>query len=218
MSTLANAEYLESVIRSSVNKNNKIHLEIPNYFLICEIEKLINTYPILKNLNFRNLTLYQLQEALEEIMNHLQIRYSEYEEIFIHEVDDEKPFFTLANILLLLFYMSIKDKSHLQLTAPCKTLERAKAYETDSINFICDNAYSIQNSASNKFHFLISVPAVFASNVQQSDQLDLALKKLQFRQWQNLRLSEYIQFRKTGQNIEANAEVKNIARKIKFKI
>ena len=60
------------------------------------------------------------------------------------------------------------------------------------------------------------MPAVFASNVQQSDQFDLALKKLQFRQWQNLRLSEYIQFRKTGQNIEANAEVKNIARNIKF--
>ena len=62
------------------------------------------------------------------------------------------------------------------------------------------------------------MPAVFASNVQQLDQLDLALKKLQFRQWQNLRLSEYIQFRKTGQNIEANAEVKNIARNIKFEI
>lgn len=218
MKTLSDAEYIESVIRSNLNKHNKVQIEEPNYFIIREIEKLVNSFPLLKKLNYKNMTIAQLQEALTTLLDYLEIYYSESDETFIYELDEKQPFFKFKDILLLIIVMSLTKKAHLQLTVPQQTLNETIMNNTGFIDLICENSYTIKDTKSGKFHFLISAVSIFSSNKNFTEKLDNFMYQLKFRNEKKLTLSEYIEAKKTGECINSNNKLKQISGKIKFKL
>jgi hypothetical protein len=210
------AELLEKLILDKTEKNTGIKLK-SNYWMVMELEKLLNCYPELRKFNYKKMSLEEIKALIQILSGYLEIQYSEDNDLILVDLTEKKKLFTLRELIMWLIIASLTDKSHVHFKYSEKFLNERKVSEASAIDFLCDNSYFIKNRAKGECHFILSVAAMLSFDYSKQDKIINSLISIQKYRKKNLSLSAYIKYRNYGQNIDEKPKLQIQSKRIKIK-
>lgn len=210
------AQFLEKVFRKKLEETG-IKFK-PNSWVIEEIQKLLNCYPILRGINYKNMSLKQIKAIIQRLSEQLDMQYTESDKLIIVDLTETAIFFSLQEMIVWVVLALLKDKSHIHLKFNKALFDDMKVSEADAIDYICDNSYLIQLSGKSEYHFSLSVAAILSFDYNNQDPIISSLTAIQKRCKKDLSLSAYFDFRKMGENIDTKPILKKQSGSIKLNL
>lgn len=214
---LTDAEYIEKILEESIYTTTGLRLQ-PNQWLIDEIEKLLNCYPLLRKFNYKVMGLSGLQALIQSLSESLEMKYSEDDDLLFVDLTEMKTLFSLKEMILWMIIASLNNKSHVHYKLDEQLLNEMKVSEFKAIDHLCDNSYFIANSTKKECHFTLSIAAVLSFDYKNQDSIINSIKSIQNKRKKGLSVIEYINYRKVGQNINNKPKLKKRTKSIKIKI
>jgi hypothetical protein len=218
MTELTDAEFIENEIRNNINARAELKLKEPSDWIIEQIETLLNSYPILRQFNYKKMNLEDLLALVESLSEFLEMEYIEDEDIIHADLTEMLTLFSLQELILWITLALLKNKSHIHFKFSEKLFHDTKISENNAIDYLCDNSYHMSVSSQKELHFTLSVVSIFSFDYNNEDSILTSLKSIQKLHKKDLSLLEYIAYRKTGQNIDINPKLQNQSKRIKIKI
>ncbi|MGK0447900.1 MAG: hypothetical protein ACJA2M_001680 [Polaribacter sp.] len=215
---MKNSEYIEANLKEKVEQKIGLKFKVlPNDWIIEQFEMLLNCYPILRKFNYKIMSLNELQALVERLFNYLEMQYSEGDDLIFVDLTEMKTLMSFKEMMLWILFALLKDKSHVNFIFNKKLLDDTKVSNADVIDYLCDNSYFLKNSAKNECHFTLSVAAILGFDYYQ-DSIISSLKVIQQYYKKDLSLKEYIDYRKTGQNINIKTKLKMQSSSVKINL
>ncbi len=204
-----NAEYIEAKLKEKSEQITKLKFEEPkNDWIIDKFELLLNCYPILRKFNYKTMSLEELQALIESLFNHLEMQYSEDGELIIVDLTEQKTLLPFKELMLWILLALLKDRSHVHLKFNEKLFNDMKVSESNVIDYLCDNSRFIANGAKQECHFILSVAAILGCDYYNQDLIITSLVAIQQYYKKDMSLKDYIDYRKTAQNINNKPRLK----------
>jgi len=211
------AQFLERTFREKLVENTGIKFK-PNSWMIEEIQKLLNCYPFLRGINYKEMSLAQIKAIIQRLSEQLDMHYTESKELIIVDSTEAATFFSLQEMIIWVVLALLKYKSHIHLKFSKALFDDMKVSEAEAVDYLCDNAYLIKLSGKNEYHFSLSVAAVLGFDYNKQDPIISSLTAIQQRCKKGLSLSDYIDFRKMGKNIDTKPILKKQSSSIKLNL
>ena len=197
---------------------NVLKLNEPNDWVIQQIEILLNSYPFLRSINYKVMSLDELQAKVQRLFESLGMKYTEEDDLIFVDLTEMQTFFSLKEMIVWLIIASLAEKSHVHFKFDKKLFNDVKVSEANVIDYLCDNSYFIANSAKKECHFILSVTAILGFDYNNQDDIVSSLKSIKQQHKKDLSLSAYINYRKFGQNIDDKPNLQKQSKRIRIKI
>lgn len=217
---LSNAELIEQAIRSNINKKSGIKLlETSNDWVVEQIEMLLNCYPILRKYNYKTMGLEKLYALILTLSDHLEMDYEEQDDLLFVEYTNELiSIMPLKEMFLWLLLGAFKGKSHVHFKFDECVLNRLKIDKKGAIDYLCDNSYLIPVPEKKEYNFIMSIASVLCFNYKKLDPIINTILSIQKNSNKDLSLLNYIEYNRTGKNIDLHPELQKQSKGIKIKI
>lgn len=218
-SITTNAEFIEVKLKEIIEQKIGFKFEEPsNKWIVESIEMLLNSYPILRKFNYKKMSLAQLQALVESLFKFLEMQYSEGDDLIHVDLTEMKTLISFKEMMFWIVFALLNDKSHVDFMFSEKLLDDIKISNTDVIDYLCDNSYFLKNSIKKECHFTLSIAAILGFDYYNQDPILSSLLTIQQCYKQDLSIKEYIQYRKTGQNINTKPKLKMQSSSIKINL
>jgi len=212
-----NAEYIEAGLKEKSEQITKLKFEEPkNDWIIDKFELLLNCYPMLRKFNYKTMNLEELQALIESLFQHLEMQYSEEGELIIVDLTEMKTLMPFKELMLWVILALLKDRTHVHFKFNEKLFNDMKVSEANVIDYLCDNSRFIVNGAKQECHFILSVAAILGCDYYNQDPIITSLVAIQQYYKKDLSLIDYIDYRKTAQNINKKPRLKMQSSSIKI--
>lgn len=214
-----NAEYIETELKKKSEQITGLKFEKKSSdFMVEHINMLLNCYPMLRKFNYKTMSLEELQALIESLFKHLEMQYSEDVELIFVDLTEMKTLIPFKELILWIILALLKDKSHVNFKFSEEIFDDIKISNTDAIDYLCDNSYFLENSTKKECHFTLSVAAILGCDYYNQDPIITSLVAIQQYYKKDLSLKEYIDYRKTGQNINTKPKLKMQSSSIKINL
>lgn len=217
---LSNAELIEQAIRANINKTSGIKLlETSSDWVVEQIEMLLNCYPILRKYNYKTMGLAKLYALILSLSEHLEMEYEEQDDLlFVEYTNELKSIMSLKEMFLWVLLGAFKEKSHIHFKFDEYVLNKLKVDNRSAIDYLCDNSYLIPAPEKKEYHFIMSIGSVLSFDYKKLDPIINTILSIQKNNNKHLTLINYIEYRRTGQNIDLNPVLQKQSKEIKVKI
>ena len=217
---LSNAELIEKAIKNNINQTSGIKLlETSSNWVVEQIEMLLNCYPILRKYNYKTMGLEKLYALILKLSEHLEMDYEEQDGLlFVEYTNELKSIMSLKEMFLWLLLGAFKGKSHVHFKFDECVLKQIKIDKQGAIDYLCDNSYLIPVAEKKEYHFIMSIASVLSFNYKKLDPIVNTILSIQKNNIKHLTLINYIEYRRTGQNIDLNPKLQKQSKEIKIKI
>jgi hypothetical protein len=205
-----NSQFIEAKLKEKSEQKSGFKFEDSsnNDWIIESIETLLNCYPILRKFNYKEMSLEQLQALVESLFKKLEMEYSEDNELIFVDLTEMKTLISFKEMMLWIIFALLNDKSHVDFTFNEKLFDDIKISDTDVLDYLCDNSYVLKNTIKKEYHFTLSLAAILGFDYNNQDPITSSLVVIQQYYKRDLSLKEYIEYRKTGQNINIKPKLK----------
>jgi len=210
------AEYIEKVLRSKINITTGLKLTEPNDWIIDTVQMLLNCYPILRKFHHKNMGIEELQALILKLSEYLEMHYSEDDELIFVDLTEMKTLMPFKELILWVILALLKNKTHVNFKFNEEIFDDIKVSKTDVIDYLCDNSYFLKNSTKKECHFTLSVAAILGCDYYNQNPIITSLVAIQQYYKKDLSLIDYIDYRKTAQNINKKPRLKMQSSSIKI--
>lgn len=217
---LSNPQLIEEAIRNNINKKSSVKLlETRSDWVVEQIEMLLNCYPILRKYNYKIMGLEKLYALILKLSEHLEMDYEEQDDLlFVEYTNELKSIMSLKEMFLWVLLGAFKGKSHVHFKFDECVLNKLKVDNKSAIDYLCDNSYLIPVGEKKEYHFIMSIASVLSFDYKKLDQIVNTILSIQKNNNKHLTLLNYIEYRRTGQNIDLHPELQKQSKEVKIKI
>lgn len=217
---LSNAQLIEEAIRNNINKKSGVKLlEIRSDWVVEQIEMLLNCYPILRKYNYKIMGLEKLYALILSLSEHLEMDHEEQDDLlFVEYTNELKSIMSLKEMFIWILLGAFKGKSHVHFKFDECVLNKLKVDNKRATDYLCDNSYLIPVPEKKEYHFIMSIASVLSFDYKKLDPIVNTILSIQKNNNKHLTLLNYIEYRRTGQNIDLHPELQKQSKEVKIKI
>jgi len=212
------AEYIEKALREKIDITTGLKLKEPNNWIIDTVQMLLNCYPILRKFHHKNMGIEELQALILKLSEYLEMHYSEDDELIFVDLTEMKTLMPFKELILWVILALLKNKTHVNFKFNEEIFDDIKVSNTDVIDYLCDNSYFLKNATKKECHFTLSLAAILGCDYHNQDSIISSLMTIQRFYKKDLSLKEYIDYRRTGQNINNKPRLKMQSSSVKINL
>jgi hypothetical protein len=149
----------------------------PNQFMIEQIESILESFPLLKTLNFNELSIKSLLSLIETLIDDVKVFTNEDNTVLIVEANVTKPFITMKEFIVMFLFSALTGFSLFHFIFTKKKLETIDFKDVEAFPYIYNNSVVLTNHKKQQYHFFMSLSS-FITDIYTSIEAFLNTKEL----------------------------------------